>query len=205
MFEGIRKNLKKTIIKSQHVQRCWDLSKNIPDEDIDLLVHAATNCPSKQNYAFYKIHVVTDRKIIEKLHRLTIGVTTVEGKKTTNSQTLANLLLIFEDVERSKKYIGKWKNRDNSSLRCWSRDQDMAIGVAAGYVNVIASILGYGTGCCACFDGKEVSKELGFEKEVILMMGIGYGDSTKNRRIHHETGELVIKHNKETIEVVYHN
>lgn len=198
-------NLKKDIIKSQHVQRCWDLSKTIPDEDIELLVHAATNCPSKQNFRFYKVHVITNRKIIEKAHSMTEGLRNVHGEMSTNSQTLANLLLIFEDVERSEKYVRKWKDRDESSKRCWSRDQDMAIGVAAGYVNVIASILGYGTGCCACFDGKEVSKELGLEKEVILMMGIGYSDETRNRRIHHETNLMMPTRLKESIEVVYYN
>ena len=54
-------HIKKAVIRSQHVQRNWDLSQEMSQDDIDLLVHAATNCPSKQNIAFYKLHVLTDR------------------------------------------------------------------------------------------------------------------------------------------------
>ena len=80
----------------------------------------------------------------------------------------------------------------------------MAIGVVAGYINVLATMLGYGTGCCACFDGKEVAKELGFKNEVRLMMGIGFADNTKNRRIHHKTGKMMGRRVKEPISVTYH-
>jgi len=204
MFEGIHQNLKKTIIKSQHVQRCWDLSKQIPEEDIELLVHAATNCPSKQNFRFYKLHFITNRDTIETIHSLTTGLRNVSGEMSTNSQTLANLLVVFENVERSDEYVKKWLLRDNAVERNWTRDQDMAIGIAAGYLNVIASMLGYGTGCCACFDGNEVSKVLGYDKEVILMMGIGYGDDARNRRMHHIENKMMPTRSKEQIEVVYH-
>ena len=60
--------IKKAVIKSQHCQRNWDLSKSMPKEDLDVLVFAATNCPSKQNVSFYKVHVITNRDVIEKIH-----------------------------------------------------------------------------------------------------------------------------------------
>jgi len=37
-----RNMLKKAIHKSQHVQRNWDLSKTIPQEDLDLIAEAVT-------------------------------------------------------------------------------------------------------------------------------------------------------------------
>lgn len=198
------KDLKKSIIKSQHVQRNWDLSREMPEDDIDLLVHAATNCPSKQNFKFYNLHVVTNRDIIEKVHSMTEGLRNLEGEMSTNSQTLANLLIIFEDIDTTDQFKAKWELRDNSKEWVARRDADMAIGVAAGYINVLATMLGYGTGCCACFDGKEVAKELGFKNEVRLMMGIGFADSTKNRRIHHKTGKMMGRRVKEPISVTYH-
>ena len=79
----------------------------------------------------------------------------------------------------------------------------MAIRVVAGYINVLATMLGYGTGCCACFDGKEVAKELGFKNEVRLMMGIGFADNTKNRRIH-QNRKMMGRRVKEPISVTYH-
>ena len=59
----------------------------------------ATNCPSKQNFKFYNLHVVTNRDIIEKVHSMTEGLRNLEGEMSTNSQTLANLLIIFEDID----------------------------------------------------------------------------------------------------------
>ena len=198
------KDIKKSIIKSQHVQRCWDLSREIPEEDIELLVHAATNCPSKQNFKFYKLHVITNRDKIEKIHSMTEGLRNIEGEMSSNSQTLANLVLVFESVSPTQQFKDKWALRDNSKDWVAVRDADMAMGVAAGYVNVLATMLGYGTGCCACFDGMSVSKELGFENEVRLMMGIGFKDETKNRRTHHLTGKMMGRRVKEPIEVEYH-
>ena len=43
----------KAIHRSQHTQRNYDLSKKIPQADLDLIIEAATQCPSKQNIAYY--------------------------------------------------------------------------------------------------------------------------------------------------------
>ena len=51
---------------------------------------------------------------------------------------------------------------------------------------------------------KKILKELGFENEVRLMMGIGFKDETKNRRTHHLTGKMMGRRVKEPIEVEYH-
>ena len=59
-------DIKKAIIRSQHCQRNWDLSKQIPQDDIDLIVYAASNCPSKQNVSFYNLHAITNRDILKK-------------------------------------------------------------------------------------------------------------------------------------------
>lgn len=198
---------KKAVIRSQHVQRNWDLDQEMPQEDIDLLVHAATNCPSKQNFAFYNLHVVTDRNLIEKIYKHTKGLgihntETNEIEFTTNSQVLAHSLFIFTDAPRSDRYIQKWKNDDAAQDESWVRDQDMAVGIAAGYINVIASQLGYGTGCCACFESDLVMEELGTEERIILMMGVGIKNTELNRRVHHETGVKIHTIKKEPITVI---
>lgn len=204
-------HIKKAVIRSQHVQRNWDLEKEMPQDDVDLLVHAATNCPSKQNFRFYDLHVIQDRDTIERIYSHTkgLGITnpeTGEAEFTTNSQVLAHTLFVFTDTVRSERYIQKWKNDDFAMDFNWKRDQDMAVGIAAGYINVIASQLGYGTGCCACFESDKVVEELGLsssETHVILMMGVGIKGSDKNRRIHQETGVMMPTHTKEPINVTY--
>ena len=64
------------------------------------------------------------------------------------------------------------------------RDQQQAIGIAAGYLNVTASLLGYGTGCCACFDPNALRDVMNIKNEPALMMGIGFKNPEKNRRVH---------------------
>jgi xanthine dehydrogenase molybdopterin-binding subunit B len=68
-------DIKKSIIKSQHCQRNYDLSKAIPQDDLDVLIYAATNCPSKQNIAYYKVHVITNQEVISNIHNMTNGFT----------------------------------------------------------------------------------------------------------------------------------
>ena len=59
-----KKAITKAIIRSQHCQRNWDLTKQIPQEDLDILETAVSQCPSKQNVAYYKAIFVTDREKI---------------------------------------------------------------------------------------------------------------------------------------------
>ena len=213
MFTTDHKEIKKAVIRSQHCQRNFDLSKTIPDEDLELMIHAATNCPSKQNLSFYRLHIVKDRELISKIHELSTGVTAdnvVTGERevaTTNSQTLANVLFIFERkelYEMSEKALEKWSRADNAEYEIFLRDLNVAIGIASGYVNFAASLLGYATGCCQCFQKDEIGKLLGLEKGPELIMGVGYNDDSRNRRIHATDSSLMFPtRKKEEIEVKF--
>ena len=108
----------KAIHRSQHVQRNFDLSKRIPEQDISTIITAATQCPSKQNVAHYKIHAVTNREIIEEIYECTTcspdSEESASGHKHArsfypekrdnsnypqNPQVLGNLVLVFEEYE----------------------------------------------------------------------------------------------------------
>ena len=71
-----------------------------------------------------------------------------------------------------------------------------AVGVAAGYVNMTAAMLGYSTGCCSCCNKDEIQRILNIEEKPLLLMGVGYPDKTKPRRQHHLKEELVFPTNK---------
>lgn len=207
-------DIKKAILKSQHCQRNWDLSQSIPDEDLELLKHAVSNCPSKQNVSFYDVYFISDRTVIEEVHSNTNGfLINKPGEYTTNSQTLANLLIAFTDkpidvTENNHRntQLDSIKNNTASSQE-WNqlnRDADMAIGIAAGYVNLVSSILGYSTGCCACFDSKAVKRLLNTSNNVRLLMGVGFSNSERNRRIHH-LDESIIFPTKKKQEITVYN
>lgn len=183
--------LKKAIHKSQHCNRNWDLSKSIPKEDIDLIIESATQCPVKQNLNYYKTHVITDRNTIEDIHKMTVGITaenqkTKEKKEVTNSQVLANLMLIF--TKDQPTYVREEIEKDNPEAHTYKEDRTMSVGIASAYVNFTASLLGYETGCCKCFDGDAISNYLDGEQP-LLIMGIGYPDKTRSRLEHHSNPE----------------
>ena len=188
----------KAIHRSQHCQRNWDLTKEIPQEDLDLFMTAVTQCPSKQNVAHYRVHAITNRDLIEQIHDHTRGFTLSQTPyiAETNSQVLANLLVLFEyqpvelhgekDVIRSDETralaAGAFTDVDKARLM---KDCHMAVGIAAGYLNVVASMMDYSTGCCACYNSEPIEELLGLDNTVLLMMGVGFRNSEMNRRIHH--------------------
>ena len=214
-------DIKKAVIRSQHCQRNFDLAQTMPQEDVDLLVYSAANCPSKQNISFYNLHVITDQETISRIHDVSQGATAVskntgEQKIVTNSQVLANVLFVFEKKTRAQMSdrldINDAKHdHDLDSMfdldeaedhKMFLRDQDTAIGIAAGYLNIVASMMGYETGCCQCFDLDAVTEVLGLEGEPTLLMGIGFKDATRNRREHPLDSDLVFSiKKKEGIDV----
>ena len=201
-------DIKKAVIRSQHCQRNFDLSRQIPEEDLKLLVHSATNCPSKQNIAFYKLHVITDRKIIEDVHELTTGTHTYDEEgnmvPSTNSQTLANAIFVFEQLELdtiSEKAQSRWKDKDFGEIKVFERDRATAIGIASGYINLTAAMLGYSTGCCQCFKTAKIQEYLGLENKPAMIQGVGYKDPSRNRRLHEKTGYVFPINVKEEISV----
>lgn len=232
--------IKKAIFKSQHCQRNWDLNQQMPQEDLDLIVTAVTQCPSKQNVSHYNVHAITNREIIEKIYTFTKGFQinykpAKDGDEMTNfgsyesvgnTQLLANLLLIFErkkiDLSQQDRYgairiiANNGKNDPNSedivvdsalALDVLMQDCHMAVGVAAGYANMTATLLGYGTGCCTCFQGDKVIEYLNLQGNgPMLMMGIGFKDPELPRRVSHANHDFVFPtFQKNDIDVKYYN
>ena len=208
MFKNL---LVKAIHKSQHVQRNWDTSKSIPAEDLAVIEQAVIGAPSKQNVTFFKPYFITDRKKIEAVHRQTSGFLIKDGHRggkslkgdrvTTNPQTLANLLIVFAkdfDYDDAKTKTDLYDTKE-----VMETDMHQALGVAAGYVNMTSALLGYSTGCCSCCNKDEIQRLLGIEHKPMLLMGVGYPDSSKPRRQHHLKEHLTFPTNRKNITVDY--
>ena len=198
----------KAIIKSQHTQRNWDLSREISADDMKVLETAITQCPSKQNFAFYKATFITNRSVIEQIHEQTYGLGYIDSEtqqriECTNPQALANLLVVFEEVTPSEYFDKHHSLRNGNQRSTYERDRDTALGIAVGYMNVVATMLGYETGCCACFNDQGIKEILGLERGPVLLMGIGYKDPNKQRREHHTLGVKIPRRPKEEIQVNY--
>ena len=195
------KIISNAIKKSQRCQRNWDLTQSISKEDLDTMITAVTECPSKQNETFYDITVVQDRTTIEDIHNVTEGFSLHDGtdntidkngklkpevKCVTNSQTLANILFIFSKVnpKETRSQAAVALNIHNNKIDPIEAQRNLAIGIAAGYLNLSSSLMGYSTGCCCCFDNDKLSKII-YKRSPILIMGIGVRDKTRSRLEHH--------------------
>jgi nitroreductase len=193
-------NILNTVDKTQRCQRNWDLNKQIPKEDLDTIIYAIANAPSKQNLQYFNLHVVTNREKIESIYE---GTNVLSGRRK-NPQVLANVLFVFTQVIPNEAVYFLNKKEDKQ----YGHDKDLFLctGIAAGYGALVAGLLGYETGFCKCFPKtNDLKKILNTKEAFSLMLGVGCGDKTKHRREDHMTKEIVESFNKnEQLEIFYH-
>jgi len=191
--------IEKAVHKSQHCQRNWDLTQEVPEKDIKVMETAITQCPSKQNYAYYKPYIITDREKIQAIYDQTdgfgLGRTPPISKK--NSQVLANVLVAFV---ADSQVMRDERTRESNAVKAreagqetdeQKRQRQLSVGIAAGYLNLSSSLMGYSTGCCTCFNQDGVKDILGVEDEVMLLMGVGIKDEERPRREKHDEPAFV--------------
>lgn len=226
-----KKHIRNSILTSQRCQRNYDVTKQIPQEDLDLIELSITQCPSKQNIAYYNAHMITDRKVIEKIHEYSAGLSAKAATDSpenyvTNPQVLGNLCIVFTTPKKNPfhqvfdKRTGNVRVRNHeqytmmnddspqtkeSAIKRFEQNQNIALGIAAGYSNLVAAELGYRSGCSSCLKNDEIKKLLGIEEDVLLLMGIGFNDDDRNRREHHYDENFIFpSHTKEDIEITWH-
>lgn len=186
------------ILTSQKCQRNWDLKKSISDTDLNVLINAATNCPSKQNEVYYQVDVIKNRELIKNIYNCTNGYAlhgneqkSLESehnfkssvKTICNSQTLANVVFAFR-----KDYGTTNRSLENMALNYMGKETDayiaqrnISIGIASGYVTLVAHMLGLKTGFCSCITGP-IDR---YAKDCLLLLGVGYEDKNRDRLEHH--------------------
>ena len=194
------KDIIDAIESSQHCQRNWDLSKQIDPKHMNIFESVVKTVPSKQNIAYYKVHFISDRSVIEEIYKWTMTETPNDlDEDFYNPQVLANLLVIYEDYwDISKDDRGsriKERNISNIEYNGYTIhvDRQQAIGISAGILAFTANYLGYKTGFCRCFKQKEVSEILKVENSLQLMIGIGFPKQNISHTIHHITNSDSLK------------
>ena len=197
----LQTKLKHSHVMGQYCQRNYDLNQTMNKEDIDLIIHATTQCPSKQNLDYYSVYAIEDRTTIEAIYENT---QTERGRK--NSQVLGHLLLVFvsnPNVVRHELTNIVLERQQSQNLPTILEDMHQAVGVAAGCANVTAGMLGYRTGYNKCFDHDAITNILNLKDGQIpvLMMGVGIHDNNRNRREDHKTGQIIDSFQKVPIKV----
>jgi nitroreductase len=201
--------IEKSVHKSQHCQRNWDLTKEVPERDLKVMETAITQCPSKQNYAYYKPYIITNRDTIEAIYDETDGFDyNAEGDTVKNVQVLANVLVAFVEDDQ---YMHEDGTRETNAVDAkeaghelpeQARQRQLALGIAAGYLNLSSTMMGYSTGCCTCFNEAGVQKALGTNKNVHLLMGVGIADESKPRREKHDDPDFIYPTYKKHLDAV---
>lgn len=200
----MQKNVLLSAIKSTNpCQRNWDLTKQIPDEDIQLMLDSIRYAPTKQNETHYKIYWSTDRSVIQDIYSRTkfyavadesvdmdANGDTSDEYCVTNPQINSNLLVAFCDDwdqsrARARTHIivdDETRKEDLYTHIIKNRIMDIGVGVAIGQLLLTANLLGYRTGCCSAFREDDV---LGIDNTYTkCIVGIGYPNLNMSRRIH---------------------
>ena len=94
---------------------------------------------------------------------------------------------LADDIHRNqatKEYLktGKLSPKREAELQ---RDKQVAVGIAAGYLNLTAALMGYRTGCCQCFDAKAIKGIADLDEKPLLLMGVGFPQKGVDRKKHH--------------------
>lgn len=210
------------ILSSQACQRNYDLTRQIPQEHLDLMITAATQAPTKQNYSYFDLYVITDRDRIQTLYELTEGATvknttTREQKIVLNTQTNANALFVFDlknMMQMSQDFLDDQEIQEHDIVdqfnaakgkEAWnfSEDRNRAFGICSGQLALAANMLGYRTGYCSCFYHDDVKENLGMRGDISVMLGVGIPDEEKPRLEHPDLpGWNFMKKQREETQVV---
>jgi nitroreductase len=206
----MNREIKNAVEVTQRAQRNWDLSKTIPINDLETLIHAATRSPSKQNETHYSLHVYTDQNVIREIYNHTklFSLWAVnqdglfkeengkfyqdEDRSVYNSQMLANTLFVFAE-DHGPARGGNSQIAQNTtdvtteSYQNYIEQINFSIGIATGELILSAALLGYKTGLCSAFPKDKVQEIIGSEYLPKLLVGVGYENIGTDRRLHAET------------------
>jgi nitroreductase len=206
-------DIKTAVDISNRAQRNYDLTKSIPQEDLDTLIYAAANSPSKQNELHYSLNVSTDSDINYQIYEQTkkftlynpdnslVGTIDKTGNynqdntnSVTNSQILANAIFVYHDAHPQKENNSHQINLDHALARSnpdntninknYNQQRNYSVGISVGELILTAGLLGYRTGICSAFDGLAIKNILGSKTTPSLLVGIGYDNPNMNRLAH---------------------
>ena len=207
----MNKNIIKAVDDVKRAQRNYDLTKSIPQEDLETLIYVATNSPSKQNETHFNLRVYTDPIVIKEIYDRTKQFTFQTNKETdkiftddrlenkhkadrkytvTNSQIYANAIFVYCDDERNIRggthIIAQRPNSTEIAKETFFEQKAMSIGISSGQLVLTAGLLGYKTGYCSAFERgldnpDSVENLLSTLTEPRLIVGVGY----PNESMHH--------------------
>lgn len=206
----IRTDIKAAVDITQRAQRNYDLSKSIPQEDLDTLIYAASNSPSKQNETHYELHVYTDQDKIRQIYNHTKKFTLIkdagdadnmhgvdkdgnfwqdDSRSVKNSQILSNVLFVYVRTKGQARGMTHKTGQENKSTQAeilYFEQLNYSIGISVGELILSASLLGYSTGICSALDTTPIKNIIKSNESPTLLVGVGIPNSHLDRTQHAE-------------------
>ena len=204
--------IKAAVNSAQRAQRNYDLSKTVLEQDLQTLIYAAVNSPSKQNETHYALYVYTDQNIIQEIYKQTKLFSLLKDKEDIqnafkeedgkfwqsedlsvyNSQILSNVLFVYAEDHGTPRGGNSMIAQDTTdiyteSYKIYKEQVDYSIGISVGQVIMSAALLGYKTGLCSAFQKDRLQAIVNSKYDVKLLLGIGFENSKVDRRLHAET------------------
>ena len=199
--------IKQAVDVTNKAQRNYDLTKFIPQEDLDTLIYAAANSPSKQNETHYSLHVYTDEAIIKQICSHTKKFTMIrdrqdqdesfkveddvfiqnDAKSVTNSQIYANALFVYvteQGETRGSQHKAAKENPNSNAAKVYNEQIAYSMGISIGELILSAGLLGYTTGICSALDTKPIRDILGTKQNPKLLVGVGFPNNQLERTQH---------------------
>jgi len=199
--------IKQAVDLTNKAQRNYDLTKSIPQEDLDTLIYAAVNSPSKQNETHYSLHVYTDQTIIKEIYSHTKKFTMIrdkqdqdesfkveddvfiqnDAKSVTNSQIYANALFVYvaeQGDTRGSQHKAARENPNSTAAKVYNEQVAYSMGISVGELILSAGLLGYKTGICSALDTRPIRDILGIKQNPKLLVGVGIPNSQLDRTQH---------------------
>jgi nitroreductase len=199
--------IKQAVAVTNRAQRNYDLTKSIPQEDLDTLIYAAVNSPSKQNETHYSLHVYTDQTIIKEIYSHTKKFTMIRDKQdqdesfkveddvfiqnhansVTNSQIYANALFVYvadQGDARGSQHRAAKENPNSTAAKVYNEQVAYSMGISVGELILSAGLLGYTTGICSALDARPIRNILGLKQNPKLLVGVGIPNSQLDRTQH---------------------
>jgi hypothetical protein len=179
-------------------QRNWT-DEPVKEEDIELIMKACTNMPTRKNIIDYELFAFTDKEHIKHIFSIAqddLDFSLSNRAKYHNGQMMAPLVLIWGRTDIVDQYLisdyteGYADNENTNNDRevdYRSPEQDgtsvttqsMHVGISSSAAAIVAQSLGYQTGFCGCVLNDEMLiflKQFSNNvKEFSVALGVGKG------------------------------
>lgn len=179
-------NFEELIIHRQSVRKYQN--KPVEKEKIDRLIHAVHQSPSASNSQPWKLIIVNQPELKNKVARATFSKTISFNKFAVEAPVIA--VLVIEKAKLITRVGGKLKNQEYPQYD---------IGIAAAHFCLQATELGLGTCMLGWFDEKQIQQLLGIPKKrkVALLITLGYAPNDyKLRKKTRKTIDEICSFNK---------